>query len=290
MAKSGLKTATPYTGACVVMTTKHAKSVAVGPMFEQILGAAVVEYPLDTDALGTFSGEVEREGTALECAQRKCEMGLDLIGACYGVASEGSFGPHPYIPFIPGGQEILYFIDRKRNFHLHLSTLCNETNYSMQAVDSLAALQEFAETALFPSHALVVRPNVCQVGEMIFKGLTELADLQSAFYQSQRHSSDSRVWVETDMRAHLNPTRMSQIGHLAHDLARRLATLCPTCHAPGWGMVNAEKGLSCEYCNEATEMIALEVFGCVLCGYVERKERQDGLKSAPQMNCGFCNP
>ena len=113
-----LNDSSPYFGKCVGMTTKHAKSIAVAPGFSEILGAAVAEYPVDTDALGTISGEIERQGSALDCARRKCELGMDLLNADFGIASEGGFGPHPFIPFIPGGQKMLYFIDRKRKFHL----------------------------------------------------------------------------------------------------------------------------------------------------------------------------
>ena len=83
---------------------------------------------------------------------------------------------------------------------------------------------------------------------------------------------------------------MSQIGVLAREPAQRPATCCPACHAPGWGLVKAENGLKCEYCHEATEMIAHEVFGCVLCEYIEQMERRDGLKAPPQIYCGRRNP
>jgi hypothetical protein len=280
----------PYFGECIVMATKHAKSIAVAPGFQEILGATVAEYLVDTDALGTFSGEVERQGSALECARRKCELGMDLLNVEFGIASEGSFGPHPLIPFIPCGQEILYFIDRKRNFHLHLSRLCDNTNYRMQAVDSLEDLQNFAAETQFPSHALVIRPKHWHPGQIIFKGINTLESLESSFNRSKSESQDGLVWVETDMRAHMNPTRMSEIGELSHQLAQRLATQCPVCQAPGWGLVSAEKGLRCEYCDQPTEMIGHELFGCVLCDHKERNQRRDGLVNAPPMYCGWCNP
>jgi hypothetical protein len=285
-----LNDSSPYFGKCVVMTTKHAKSIAVAPGFHEILGAAVVEYPLDTDALGTFSGEVERQGSALDCARRKCEWGLDLLNAKFGIASEGSFGPHPFIPFIPSGLEILHFIDRTRDFHLHVSRLCEKTNYRMQTIDSFERLQKFAEETQFPSHALIVRPNLGKSGGVIFKGIDTPEELERSFQRSRTQSSDGLVWVETDMRAHVNPTRMSEISELARQLAHRLATHCPACRAPGWGLVKAEKGLRCEYCDQPTEMIEHEVFGCVLCDHTERKQRPDGLEKAPQMHCGWCNP
>ena len=151
-----------YQNACFVITTKHAKSVAIAPAFSEHLGAGVMEYAVDTDMLGTFSGEIEREGNALECAKKKCEWSLKTLGAKvnYALASEGSFGPHPYIPFLPCDHEILYFIDRERDFHLHLTYMTEKTNYQMKELESFEELQKFAEAALFPSHALIL-PRKC---------------------------------------------------------------------------------------------------------------------------------
>jgi hypothetical protein len=126
-----------YQVACIIIPTKHAKSIAIAPPLWNRLGASVLEYYVDTDTLGTFSGEVEREGNALECARRKCEWALELLGdkVDYCIASEGSFGPHPQIPFLPCNQEILYFIDRKHGFHLHMVHITEKTNYQMKALD-----------------------------------------------------------------------------------------------------------------------------------------------------------
>ncbi len=253
---------------------------------------SMLEYPLDTDLLGTFSGEVERDGNALECVRRKCQMGLNILGdkAEYGLASEGSFGPHPYIPFLPCDQEILYFIDRKRGFHLHMAHLTEKTNYQMQALSSLEELMQFSEQAQFPSHALIVRPNSRDPKNIIFKGIDTTAALEEAFKESLKASTDGKIWVETDMRAQFNPSRMTAIGELAEKMALRLATPCPQCSAPGWGRILAEKGLHCEYCDQATEMIAHEIYGCVLCDHTEILPRSDGMEVAPQMHCGWCNP
>ena len=66
MAEHALKLRSAYAGSCFILTTKHAKSIAIAPPFWEKLEASVLEYVVDTDALGTFSGEVEREGNALE--------------------------------------------------------------------------------------------------------------------------------------------------------------------------------------------------------------------------------
>ena len=92
------------------------------------------------------------------------------------------------------------------------------------------------------------------------------------------------------MRAQFNPSRMAVIGELAAKMANQLATPCPKCNAPGWGKIRVEKGLHCEYCDQETEMVAHKIYGCVLCEHTETMPRADGLKSAPQMHCGWCNP
>lgn len=280
----------PYKGECIILTTKHAKGAAIFPVFEEILSAGVLEYTADTDSLGTFTGEVEREGNALECAKKKCEWGLEVTKADYGLASEGSFGPHPFLPFCPSDQEILYFIDRKRDFHLPVVHLTGKTNYLTKEISSLEELESFAETAQFPSHALIVRPNVWNNKSIIFKGIENASDLKQAFDESIKHSEDKKVWVETDMRAHYNPTRMEAIKEAAKKLANKLATNCPSCDCPGWGQVDIEKGLPCEWCGSETEMIKSAIYGCPKCDYKEAKPREDGLEKAEPGQCHVCNP
>lgn len=281
-----------YSGATIIMPTKHAKSLAVAPPFWKHLEASVLEFVIDTDVLGTFSGEVERKGNALDCARRKCELGIELLcgRADYCLSSEGSFGPHPLVPFLARDQEIFYFIDLKRGFHLHLVHASEKTNYHAKAIGSLDELAEFASSASFPSHALVLRPNDRSKCDLLFKGIVDPEILLSSYQKAKDVSSDRLVWVETDMRAQFNPSRMAVIGELAEKLAKRLSTVCPSCKTPGWGIVEVENGLRCEYCDQPTEMILQEIYGCVLCEHRETKPRSDGLNAAPQMHCMHCNP
>ncbi len=291
MGQNGLETEL-YAGEWIILTTKHAKALAVGKPFEKYLKANFLEYVVDTDQLGTFSGEIERKQTALECAKKKCELALEIPGSKieFALASEGSFGPHPLIPFAASDHEILYFIDQRRNFHLHISYLSTETNYQMERVDTLEKLLEFAKATLFPSHALILRANRNEMKGPIYKGLQSEIELKDAFTKIQKSTPDRFVWVETDMRAHLNPTRMKVIEEAGAKLARRLATLCPSCGLPGWGLIELIKGLECTLCGMQTELIRSEIFGCVKCTYREVKNREDGLKSADPANCQYCNP
>lgn len=292
MAESGLKHTSVYAGACMILTTRHAKSIALAPPFWHQLGASILEYVVDTDQLGTFSGEIERVGSALDCARRKCEWALDKLGdrIDYALASEGSFGPHPFLSVLPCDEETLYFIDRKRGFHLHLSQLSEKTNYRLECVDSWEALLAFAGAAGFPSHALILRPTDGRSTGPIVKGIQTLADLESAFKELTRLSPSGTIRVETDMRAQFNPTRLEVIGELATKLAARLCCECPNCQTPGWGIVRVEKGLPCKRCGSATELTKSKIDGCAKCTYTEARGRPDGLEQAYHGYCPVCNP
>lgn len=281
-----------YDGCGFILPTKHAKSLAVAPPLWEKTGACVLEHALDTDALGTFSGEVERTGSALDCARRKCLWSLERLDgkAEFALSSEGSFGPHPLIPFIACDHEILYFVDRKHGFDLHVSQLSAHTNYRTEAVSSIEELHKLAAEARFPSHALILRPDGRDSCTLLFKGITDTDALESAFKECMTRAETGKVWMETDMRARFNPSRMSVIEELAHSLADRLVSHCPACDTPGWGRKRTEKGLRCKACGTETEMTKHEINGCVKCSYEETVPRGDGLLEADPGNCPWCNP
>ena len=279
-----------YAGKSCLLATMHDKQKALSPAFSSILQLQIKVEKIDTDQLGTFTGEIERKGSALDCVRQKCELAMNKTGVDIGIASEGSFGPHPFIPFIACDHEILYFIDRERGFHLYHSVLSSKTNYCVEAISDSKVLKEFADKALFPSHGLIVRPNKYQAKNMIFKDIQTFDKFEEAFIKCCRASMDGAASVETDMRAHMNPKRMQVIKELADDFALRLATPCPLCYNPGWGLVGNSKGLECEMCGSETEMVKCEIFGCPKCDYKETRPRQDGLTQAEPQYCSFCNP
>lgn len=110
----------------------------------------------------------------------------------------------------------------------------------------------------FPAHALIVRPHVGDPGVAIAKGVRDPAQVHHYVELAASASSDGRARIETDMRAHMNPTRMAELALVAERLARRLATLCPLCSAPGWGRVDVITGLPCEDCGSFTDLVAAE--------------------------------
>ena len=59
----------PYAGAVVALATKHRKQDALAPALGAVPGLrVVVAQGLDTDALGTFTGEIPRSGTPRQTA------------------------------------------------------------------------------------------------------------------------------------------------------------------------------------------------------------------------------
>jgi hypothetical protein len=67
-------------------------------------------------------------------------------------------------------------------------------------------------------------------------------DVQEAVKHCSFASTDGQVFIQTDMRAHMNPTRMKVITELAEKMDNRLATLCPKCSCPGGGLLIMLKG------------------------------------------------
>jgi hypothetical protein len=267
------------------------KEKAIGPPFEKSLGCKIIPAKINTDLLGTFTGEIKRELAPLACVKEKCYRGLEFEKGTLGIANEGSFGPHPSFPFIPANSEVLFFSDRNLEFELTLSKTSLETNFSAKSIQNIDELSAFAKQALFPSHALILRPNDTEYSNLIFKGIQNYEELYRIFQRCSEVSRDRLVWVETDMRAHMNPTRMKKIEELAYEMANRLANPCPSCQIPGWGLVNSVPGLPCKECRRQTDLIKSKIYGCCKCEYKEILETHLTQKEMADPSwCPFCNP
>ena len=281
----------PYAGRSAALATMHRKEEVIAPALFSEVGLNVVPtIGVDTDRLGTFTGGVRRDCTMLEVAVRKARLGMSATGLPLGIASEGSFGPHPAIPFIPAGIEFLVFVDDDSQVVIGESIIEDATNFNHTIVAPGDSLDEFLKRIDFPAHGLIVRPNEGVSLNALKKGIVARAALDRAIAHAASSSSDRKARLETDMRAHVNPTRMKCLSRLAKRLARRLATLCPACGAPGFGRTENRQGLLCEDCGAPTAMIAAEVFNCPSCNHREERLRSDTLQKAPARNCPECNP
>lgn len=281
----------PYFGRTACLATKHGKEKVIGRPFQHALGLQILVPPdLDTDLLGTFSNEIPRLGKPLDVCLQKARMGMEAMGLPFGIANEGSFGPHPFIPFVPSNLEIMAFVDDERGFSIHEMLFSVKTNYAQREVCAFGELGNWLQSVRFPSHGLIVRPKSDHPKIAVEKGIVTPERLRAAVERATSYSEEATALVETDMRGHFNPMRMALIRRLAFKLARRLATPCPACTAPGWGMTSQSTGLPCEECGTPTEMILSEIFTCTACAHREERPRLDGLKEAPIDRCPYCNP
>jgi ribosomal protein S27AE len=253
-----------YNSKLVVMATKHDKGRLLAPHFEEILSMRVEEVLVDTDLLGTFSGEIERVGTPLETALKKAQLGIQSTGNPFGVASEGSVGPDPLVPFIKANIETMVFVDEELGIHIHESFKSNEiTAFTTTTLEN--NLGVFLQKADFPNHAIIVKPHN---GPGSYKGIRDLRSLEKAITDARDQSSDGEAIIESDLRAMCSPSRQKNISATALKLVQRLSRTCPECQTPGWGLTSYTRGVECSECGDfSIDAIKQEVIGCVKCEY-----------------------
>lgn len=278
-----------YAGESIALTTLHKKERVIAPLFRHHLAAQVVVSAVDTDSLGTFSGEIERNGPPRQVAIAKARLGMSALGLSRGIATEGSFGPHPEIPFLSIHHELIVFIDTERRIEVVEQQLFPQSIYDSIEVASIADAEEFLVKNRFGSYGMIVQALTSSVVSPV-KGITTGSQLEKAIEHVQICSRDDRVRVLTDMRAHFNPLRMWRIRSLTRALVRRLTQCCPDCAAPGWGVTGSKSGLPCQHCGAATAAIHYRISSCSACGFRQQLPRLDGKKVASIAECSFCNP
>ncbi len=251
--------------------------------------------PIDTDRLGSFDGRVPRRGSVHETAVRKARAGALAAGVQAAVASEGAYGSHPRIPFARGGLEYVVFVDVARDFVVSEHRIVDRPVFVDERIRRDSDLEDVVRRARLPSHALMVGiEREDGAIDWIGKGIREIPDLErsiaEAFDATPPGPGARSVRLVTDMRADRNPTRMRDIGELAHDLAARLECRCPACDTPGFGWREFLRGLRCEGCGRTTPLVRAELHACVRCDHVEERPRADGLEAADPASCPTCHP
>ncbi len=277
----------PYRDRWAAIATMHGKERAIAPVLGRWFGMTISTVPgVDTDALGTFTGEIARSGTMLDAARAKALLAISRTGAPIGIGSEGAFGPDPDLPFVASGRELLLLRDSATGHEIVVFRR-TRTNYDHVTIAPGDPIEAFLARIGFPDHAVVVRAEP-RDGRAPAKGLRDRKQLDAAL--GDVFARAGRAALETDMRAHLNPTRMNSIARLARGLAVRTARCCPSCGAPGFGLVDVERGLPCAECGAPTRRIRAEIHGCSACvTRVLRRERAAALYADPTW-CQICNP
>lgn len=277
-----------YQGRKVALLTQHGKEQVIAPALEPHLGCVVEHVTgFDTDQLGTFTRDVSRPGTQLEAARRKARKGIVLSGLSVGMASEGSFGPDPFSGMFPWNVELLIWIDDQMGLEVVGIAQGTARSGHLQTSD-WGAIETFAVSEGFPQHQLVLRPNG-QDDLRIYKGIADWARLKSCFLDCIAESSNRQVFVETDLRAFANPSRMQNIEQAARDLLQRLQSCCPACKTPGYWVTERQTGLPCAACGLPTSSYRNAVWTCLRCPHRSVQPRTD-CDAADPKHCASCNP
>lgn len=279
-----------FEGRTLVVATMHGKERVIAPLLEERLGVrCVVPEGFDSDRFGTFTREVPRAGDALAAARAKVRAAMQLVGADLGVASEGCFGPDPAAPFVSSDLELVLLRDERAGQEVRGSFRTFETNVAGAWVQSAEEALAFAARVGFPAHGVIARADDRSARE-ICKALDTEEALLGAVRALLGRSPDGRIYLESDLRAHRNPTRMRAIGRATEALLENVASCCPRCAAPGFSVVELRRGLPCAWCRRPTDLPREEVRRCEPCGAeVSEPSTRYGEASDPRY-CGACNP
>ncbi len=277
-----------FLGRKAVLATKHKKEEVMAPILEKELGLQCVTLQeLDTDTLGTFSGEVERKDDPVTTLRNKCLMAIEASGLSLAIANEGSFGAHPSIFFAHADDEIVMLLDKDNGLEIIERELSLETNFDGTEIKSVDELIAFATKVGFPSHGIILKK-----AKNIFKGIIKesrsLDELLKNYHSIKNHNGSA--YAETDMRAMCNPTRMKVIELATIKLVQKAKSPCPSCGTPGFGIVHAEKGLPCELCGLPTRSTLRHIYGCQKCNYQTQLEYPHEKRVEDPQHCDFCNP
>lgn len=289
--KRGASIEQRFRGRTLGVATIHGKERVIGPALMNALGLKgfrAIEG-IDTDRFGTFSGEVRRPTDPLTTARLKAQHGAEVGGMDLVIASEGSFGPYPPAPFVPCDEEFLVLFDARSGAffdHRHVSL---STVFGGEQCTTLGMVGDLADRMHFPEHHLEIRRKErWEPGDTHVKGIgdrTRLFEVARALIEER-----GSCWVETDMRAMVNPTRMAVIAETAERFAKELATCCTRC-GDGWFRITSiREGSPCGVCGMPTSGVRAYVRSCRNCGHQGLEPRPDGRLAEDPMHCGNCNP
>ncbi|ADU31925.1 DUF6671 family protein [Evansella cellulosilytica] len=290
-----------FDGRECVVATMHQKEKVIAPLLKEELGLQVITpQNFNSDAFGTFSGEVSRKGDQLEAAKRKLKEAMDMTGVSIGVASEGSFGNDTLFRGAAVNRELILLIDKKEELEVVGYVKNNHTNYAQSEVENYEEAYAFAKSIGFPEHAVIVKAHrkAKKKADMV-KGITSAEQLKKAVTTLLQKKNTSfsflkkrqkSLWIETDMRAMYNPTRMKNIELATRDLITKLQSTCPSCQAPGYEITEVKDGLPCAGCGIETASTLSHTYTCQKCHYTEEKLYPNGVTRTDPTYCSICNP
>jgi hypothetical protein len=276
-----------YANLQAALLTKHGKEAVIVEVMLEGLGLEVIHVnSYDTDLFGTFTRDIERQGNQYDAALAKALKGMEIAGTQIGLSSEGLFTLDPFSGLFPWNNELVLFVDQSSDVNV-----AGFSSSQAQAYSALISIDDDIEPhlkkALFPSHYLVVRADGPESTTLV-KGINTREALNDTLKYFFTKSQTGKAFIENDLRAFANPTRMMNIKNATINLVERLKSHCPSCDAPSFWVANRIPGLCCGSCGMAKRETLAEVFECKKCKHQEEVKIKK--KFADQSKCDFCNP
>jgi len=273
----------PIDGRTITFATMHGKEAVVAPFLEPLGAKVAVLAGFDTDQFGTFTREQARVGDQRGAAWAKIEAARAYTNGDLLLASEGSFSPHPDVPFLTVNWELLVLRDFRADWDVEVWAASGHTSAQQLRPRSVAEALLWLDTVGFPEQ------GVCLLAPgLVLKELTTRQEWESALGRLVTPLSQGEVTLEADLRAHRNPLRRKVLAETARKLAAALLSPCPQCHTPGFVHDKPVAGLPCLDCGLPIRLPKAFVAQCRVCG---RKEQVHETKvGADPATCDRCNP
>jgi hypothetical protein len=270
----------------VVLVSMHGKAEIIAPVLAPPLGVAITALThIDTDQFGAFTGEIPRVETQYHTAVAKARAGM-VQGYTLGIASEGSFFPHPEVSWLTINQELVVLVDDTHGLVFEGWATSTDVTVMRQQVRDLTEVERFVQRVGFPDQGVLVRYHG-NAGAQWYKDAVTEAEL-GAVVARMWGSGQCDVWLETDLRAHRNPRRRAVILQAAMDLLHNLQRTCVQCGTPGVRHVAVVRGLPCAWCGMPTRQPKEVIYACVRCEC--RTTAPHGDSTASPEFCEGCNP
>ena len=270
----------------VVIATMHEKEKVIGKLFKEHFSVETfVPDNFNTDMFGTFTRDIKRSGNQLEAARKKARHALEKTGADIAIASEGSFPPHPSLPFVTSNLELVLLVDKESKVEVRGHSRTSNTNYNHKEVSSTEEAMSFAREIGFPEHGIIVRKN--KNSKKMYKDIRDWQELEDVTKKLLASFFTKTIFLEADMRAHRNPTRMKAIEEATLDLLKNIKNVCPNCGTIGFCKTQFLRGLPCSSCNIETDIPGTFLYECQSCQ--KKEEKKEGEFAKPE-DCSFCNP
>lgn len=267
------------------LATLHHKERQLGPALAE-LGLELVVASVDTDAFGTFAGERPRALGPEATVLAKARAALDADPAAgWGVATEGSFGPHPDAPWVTVHEELAVLLarDGAEEVLARVTRVASAWQARAAGEDEAVAL---ARRWGFPEHGVIVLADGGDAPAPA-RGVEKEAGDEDALRDAVRRLGPA-VWLASDLRAHRHPPRHAALVEVAAQLVARARTPCPACGRAGFGPAGVEPGRPCATCGTPTDAARARREACRRCGCT-RVVPIPGPDADPG-RCPRCNP